>query len=165
MHKDLSEAADRIQSAALNYIAKRDYSIDGLRRKLNARGADELKTEEVLAQLINRGYLDDARYALAYVRHRREFRPCGALLIKQDLLAQKIDIELIDIALSEEFNEQQQRAVLAKLIDKDFSLDFDKLKQEDKNKAREKTIRRLITKGFSLAMILGEIDNIGKREY
>lgn len=162
MHKDLSEAADKILSAALNYIAKRDYSIDGLRTKLKARGADELKTEEVLAQLIKQGYLDDSRYARAYVRHRREFRPCGLLLIKKDLRAQKIDIEVIEQALAEEFSEQQQREVLDKLIEKEMSKDTDDLTYENNKKAREKTIRRLVTKGFSMSMILAEMEKMGK---
>ena len=163
-HKDLSEAADRIQSAALNYIAKRDYSVDGLRRKLKARGADEFKTEEILAKLITQGYLDDARYAKAYVRHRREFRPCGEILIRQDLLGQKVDVEFINLAIDEEFTLQQQKEVLDILIQKEMTKEDDDIPQENKKKVREKTIRRLVTKGFSLSMILGEMDKIEKRE-
>ena len=60
---DLASAPDKILSAALAYLAKREYSELELRRKLLDRGADEAVVATALNSLKEKHYLDDARYA------------------------------------------------------------------------------------------------------
>ncbi|NLF80383.1 MAG: regulatory protein RecX [Clostridia bacterium] len=161
---DLAGAAERVLSAALQYLARRDYTIAELRGKLLDRGADAERVSEVIARLRRERYLDDARYALAYTRDRREFRPCGASAIRHELARRGVAAELIDAALSAEYGEDEQRLALRRLLEKEPpTAPAGQMGPDDaqaRRKARERQYRRLLAKGFPQAMILGEMRRI-----
>lgn len=154
---DLADAPDKILSAAFAYLAKREYSEQELRQKLLNRGADETAIATVLSFLKEKHYLDDARYAAAYVRDRREFRPCGIAVLKRDLTAKGVAPELIAIAIEAEYDEEQQRDALRRLLRKAAAL-APYENDDEMKKYKAKIIRRMLSKGFSQSMIWDELD-------
>jgi regulatory protein len=156
---DLTGDAEKIFSASLAYLTRRDYAVAELRHKLLQRGADEQQLELVLARLRQEGYLDDARFAAAFVRDRREFRPCGAAMIRHELALRGVDEELIEAALEAEYGEEQQRQALRKLLAKaQAKLEPAPQEPEAARKYRERLYRRLLVKGFPQGMIFSEIN-------
>ncbi|MBS1348236.1 MAG: regulatory protein RecX [Firmicutes bacterium] len=154
---DLASAPDKILSAALAYLAKREYSELELHRKLLNRGADEAAVATALNSLKEKHYLDDARYAAAYVRDRREFRPCGVAVLKRELTAKGVAMEIIDAAIEEEYDEERQRQALRQLLLKAAAI---ATSDDDEQivKYRSKIIRRMLAKGFPQSMVWDEID-------
>ena len=55
---------------ALNLLAARGYTVRNLRRKLAQKGFDKVESGDAVDRLIERGYLDDARYASEFARQR-----------------------------------------------------------------------------------------------
>lgn len=154
---DLASAPDKILSAALAYLAKREYSELELRRKLLGRGADEAVVATALNALKEKHYLDDARYAAAYVRDRREFRPCGVAVLKRELTAKGVAMEFIDAAIEEEYDEERQRQALRQLLRKAVAI-APADDEEQMVKYRSKVIRRMLSKGFPQSMVWDEVD-------
>jgi regulatory protein len=55
---------------ALNLLAARAYTVRNLRRKLAQKEFDKLECDDAIHRLLERGYLDDARYAAEFARQR-----------------------------------------------------------------------------------------------
>jgi regulatory protein len=55
---------------ALNLLAARGYTVRNLRRKLEQKGFDKVESDDAVDRLMERGYLDDARYASEFARQR-----------------------------------------------------------------------------------------------
>ena len=156
---DLASAPDKILSAALNYLAKREYCERELWQKLTARGGDPESVREALSALKEKGYLDDYRYATAFVRDRREFRPCGAAMIRKELSAKGVAAEIIETAIEEEYDEERQRETLRTLLLK-AAANAPQNNAEEMLKYRNKIIRRMLSKGFPQSMVLDESNNL-----
>jgi len=75
---------ESILRKAVDLLARREHSRLELRDKLRQRGFEAGAIERVLDRLVERGWLDDERFAEAYVRGRCE-RGEGPLRIAQGL--------------------------------------------------------------------------------
>ena len=62
-----------IYSHALKLLSGRDYTIESLRRKLEARFGTV--PDDVIDLLVQKGYLNDRRYAEIYVARRKRYGP------------------------------------------------------------------------------------------
>ena len=94
--KPVTEA--EVGSAAVTFLARRDYSSGELRHKLCERGFDEALVRTVIEGLAERRLIDDARYVESYVHHHAE-RGQGPRRIRQDLADFELDPSLLDAAL------------------------------------------------------------------
>lgn len=157
--QDLQNSPEKILSAALNYLARREYCSHDLRQRLLRRGAEPEALEQVLSLLTDRGYLSDIRFAECFVRYRRDFYPCGAAKIHYELRSKGFDTCLIDDILAAEYDEEQQRAALSALLLK-AARQLPQDDQEQLRKYRVKIMRRMMGRGFSQAMIIEEINDI-----
>lgn len=156
---DLGMTLDHIYAAALVYLGRREYCAAQLRQKLLDRGADPQLAEAVLTRLEEQGALDDARFAGAYVRDRRDFRPCGAALMRAELKARMIDPAIIEAILTEEYDGEIENEALRRLIEKAAKQAPQAMDGADRKRYREKIIRRLHRKGFSPEAILRQMDD------
>jgi regulatory protein len=87
-------------SAAVLLLARRDFSSGELREKLAAQGFQAATVQSVVAEFIERGYLNDERYARQFVAYHAE-RGHGPRRIARELAQRGLDATLIDEALSE----------------------------------------------------------------
>ena len=156
---DLGMAAEQIYAAALVYLGRREYCAAELRQKLLGKGADPQSTEAILTRLKEQGDLDDARFAGAFIRDRREFRPCGAVLMRAQLRARGIDPAIIEAVLTEEYDGEREKEVLRRLIEKAAEQAPEAADTAGRKRYREKIVRRLLSKGFSLPAILRQMDD------
>ena len=93
---DLSEA--EIRDMAVRYLARREYGIEELKRKLVQRGAESGIVEQVVDDCAEQGLVSDERFAEMYVRMRIR-RLFGPLKIRAELRQRGIPDQLISAAL------------------------------------------------------------------
>ncbi len=87
-------SANELMDRALRLLAARSYSRAEMLRKLG-RYASPAEVLEVLTQLENRGYLDDARLSYDRALGKRAAKHWGRVRIAQDLKARGIDAKII----------------------------------------------------------------------
>lgn len=88
------DAAWRAREAAYRLLARRARSVVELRRALARRQFSAAVVDGVLAELGDRGYLDDAAFAAAFVRDRLRLRPTGRSRLVQELRGRGIDADI-----------------------------------------------------------------------
>ena len=76
-------------------LARRRYSVNGLREKMYKRYPGEHATiENVITRFVALEYLDDAEFARAFIGDQLKRKPQGLRLIRQKLLQKGIDSDL-----------------------------------------------------------------------
>jgi regulatory protein len=93
-----SRNPERVRASAIGLLARRDFASGELRQKLEHQGYDREATAEAVAELVEGGLLNDARFAEHYVAYHAE-RGEGPLRIEHDLKALELPGELIQAAL------------------------------------------------------------------
>jgi regulatory protein len=90
----------RARLAAGDLLSRRAWTCAELTRRLRRRGAPPDVAAAVVADLVTRGYLDDAAFARHWIATRAA-RGYGAARLRAELRARGVDGALIDAALGE----------------------------------------------------------------
>ena len=80
---------------AFRHLSRRERTVTEMRDHLLGRGVDVTTVEEVVEQLADDGYLDDARYARFFTEDKRALEDWGNQRISEALLARGIDRDLV----------------------------------------------------------------------
>jgi regulatory protein len=86
-------------NAAVSLLSRRDFCSQELAGKLNAQGYEPETVRGVVDELLERGYVNDERYAQQYVALHAE-RGHGPRRIERDLSQLGLDSGLIEAALA-----------------------------------------------------------------
>ena len=123
--------------------SRREYCVADIRSKLmTALEGDQQKVEAALQKLMEEKYVDDLRYATAYVRDKSSIAGWGEVKIKYMLSAKGVSRDIISKAL-EEVDPEKASNRLAKLIE-------NKLKSlKDDPQCRLKLLRYAMGRGYS----------------
>ena len=100
---------DDCYRVALRILRHRFNSIAELKRKLRAKGFSREDIEPAIEGLVLEKWLDDERYAGAYVRTRLQKR-IGKLRIRRELIAAGVADEIIARAVGENIDSEDERA-------------------------------------------------------
>jgi regulatory protein len=91
-------SAAEVRDIAVRYLARREYGIEELKRKLVQRGAESDLVEQVVADCAEQGLVSDERFTEMYVRMR--IRRCfGPMKIRGELRQRGIPDYLIADAM------------------------------------------------------------------
>jgi len=99
----------RATEMALRLLAVRLRSRRELEERLSRRDIAPATVRAVVERLAAEGFIDDMRFARAWVRGRLALRPSGAVRLRRELLRKGITSELIEPALREAFSESDER--------------------------------------------------------
>jgi regulatory protein len=94
----IAGAEDPFQHAlgiALKYLNRRDRTVHEVRVRLERSAVDETIAGEVIGQLVEQGFLDDARFARLFAEDKRTLEAWGSQRIERGLLARGIAPELV----------------------------------------------------------------------
>jgi regulatory protein len=91
MHEEVKKA----YSYALQLLEIKSYSVAKIRDKMLAKFAADA-TEEVIARLIEEGYLNDRKFARHAAEYMAEVKKFGAYRIKKELFVKGIAKDLIE---------------------------------------------------------------------
>lgn len=109
--RTLEEALGR----AYNYLGKRERTVAEVRSHLVAANAAPELIEETVGELVQLGYLDDARYARCFAEDRRNLDGWGTERIRRRLIELGLERGLAEQAAEPEDDEQELRAALTLL--------------------------------------------------
>jgi regulatory protein len=97
---------------ALRRLARRDHSVEELRRALAARGHEPEEIEAALERLRRERYLDDAGFAERFARSRLAHQGHGRALIRQGLRRRGVSRSESEAGLEGALREVDEKAVL-----------------------------------------------------
>src|SRR5664280_1069840 len=123
--------------------SKSEKCTSEIQEKLKLWGLSAEESEPVIEQLTEEKYLDDERFARAYVKDKFRFNHWGKQKIAHMLRAKNISHEILELAF-EEIEEDGYADELRKLLtDKEKST-----KAKDKYDKRNKLMRFALGRGF-----------------
>lgn len=132
-----------VEQAALSYLNRAEQCRKGLETKLYKKNYDSLVVSEVLDVLESEGYLNDFRFATAWIRNRMIGHCEGKTKLLAELCFRGINRDVAQEAIAEYFSIVPEEEVFAKALSKCNRLGYD----------QEKTIKKLINLGFSHSFI------------
>ncbi len=107
----MSDAQSSARKAALRLLTARDRTVYEVRTRLS-RDFEPAVVEEVVAYLLELGYLDDERFARIFVDQRNRLRPTGNLGLRHELAARGVSSDIVERVL----NPPEEELELAKRL-------------------------------------------------
>lgn len=112
------DTEEELYDYALKALMRRAHSVFEMRRALERRADDKAVVQRVLGRLKEHQYLDDARYALQFVRQRSVNRRQGRHRIARELRARGVPDRHIATALDEVLRDVDAAAQVRKRIER-----------------------------------------------
>lgn len=130
------------------YCSRSEHCVLDVLNKLYAAGLGEEESDEIVQCLVEQGYIDEQRYANAFVNDKFRFNKWGKLKIAHALRQKKIPTVVIQIAL-DTLDEDAYSHVLLQLIEA-------KKKTVKGTAAQQKAavMRFAVSRGFELDLVL-----------
>jgi regulatory protein len=137
--------------------SQREKCISEIRLKLNQwqLGAEDVLT--IIKSLVDEGYINEGRYALAFAREKARFNKWGPKKIELALKAKRIGNDDIQHALTEVEPFTSTENLTDLLTKKVKSIKF-----KDKYDLKNKLIRFALSRGFDYGDVLGVVEGIVK---
>lgn len=142
-----------IHSFCLRLLGRRDHASFELVRKCRSKGYKENWIQEVIAQLSDKGYINNAAFAQKFAHDKFEFNNWGAQKIRIELMRKGLQKDDINSAVNEIDKEDQ-----IKKMDHLFEKSRLKFMRVEPSKRRKKIFDFFIRKGFSSDLILSSLD-------
>ena len=172
LKQQLKRASDfgKLYSRTLEYVFSRPHSVKEVRdylhrktldkpirvknRKTNEyvtqirKGYDESLIEPILKRLNEHGYLDDEKFARAWIENRNTKKGTSLKKLRNELALKGVDSRIVDRVLSEDL--RNDRDELRKVI----------ARKQNKYDDRQKLIQYLMRQGFNYSDVLDELSGI-----
>jgi regulatory protein len=92
---DPEQALQAAVDFAYRYLERRDRTVLEMRRYLEGKRVEPSAIEHALAQLLEQGYLDDARFARQFAEDKRLLEEWGADRIERRLAALGVPVDIV----------------------------------------------------------------------
>src|SRR4051794_5578641 len=109
------DPVERARALAWRSLNRRDRTVDEVGGMLLGKRVEPAVADQVVTELIELGYLDDARYAQRFAEDRRRLDAWGSDRIARRLRELGVDREHIEAALAAQDPEEEMAAALALL--------------------------------------------------
>lgn len=152
MKKECTEEEGRVKAEAYCSVAER--CVDDVLRKLEQWGVLSDAHEAIVAHLIKERYIDQCRFAVAFVRDKYRFNQWGRIKIAQALRMKHVASDAISEAL-DEIDEEEYEDILTSLLQKKSR----SVKANSEYERNGKLIRFAVSHGYDM----GEIFRCMKR--
>ncbi len=156
MQKNVKTPEQALQSL-MTLCAKAERSSGDAMRLMARWGVDEAARQEVLKKLISARFIDDERYAGAYVREKSNLNGWGAYKIRAGLAAKGIQGETALRAMQqirpEKSREKLEELLRSKMRSVRASTPYD---------MRAKLVRFGLSRGFEYDILLPEVEKLVK---
>ena len=146
MKEEITEQEAYLQLAAL--CAQAEHCQQEMRDKLKRWGIDESKQNRIIQRLINERYIDDERYARAFVKDKVRYNKWGRRKVQQGLWMKRID-EDIQQRVLDEVDDKEYLEVLRPLLKQKRK----STKAESDYELNQKLMRFALGRGFTFDII------------
>lgn len=130
------------------YCSQSEHCISELKNKLTQWSVTESDQFKIIRYLKEEKYLDEKRFAFAYVKDKFRYNKWGKIKIRLELHQKKIEKELIEAAL-EEIDEEEYKGMIIRLAKEKEK----KLTYRNEYERKGKLYRFLTGKGFEMDVI------------
>lgn len=138
MDSEQKKILDRLEAQC----SKREYCSADVRLKaFKALDGDSARAAEVVDSLIRDGFVDDSRYAGAFVREKSSLTGWGPVKLRCSLRAKNISQDIIDAALTEIDSDKADEKMFKLIESKRKSLEGDP-------QLRLKLIKYILSRGY-----------------
>ena len=144
IHVDRMDTINKHLTWAQQLCSQRECCVHDVRVRLRAKGAEPQEVEEVIAALIEQNFLNEARYARAFVHDKSKLQGWGPEKIRYALRAKQLPDALIRGALAEIDQDAQKERLIRLLEVKQQSI-----KVTSETDLRAKLIRFGLARGFT----------------
>ena len=142
---------------AMAQCSRREYCCDDIRKKLISWGVCNSDAEKIINALIKENFINESRYATAFVRDKFIYNKWGKIKIASHLKIRKIPSGIISSALDSIDND-----VYLKLLTDLISDHRKRIKAKNSYELKAKLLRYGLSKGFENSLlydILNEIED------
>ena len=146
MKKEITEQEAFLQLATV--CAQAEHCEKEMRDKLKRWGIDESVQDRIIQRLINERYIDDERYARAFVKDKIRYNKWGRRKVQQALWLKHIDPEIQQRVL-EEIDDSEYLDVLRPLLRQKRKT----IKAESDYELNQKLVRFALGRGFTFDII------------
>ena len=147
---------DRCYTAALRILRYRFNSVAELERKLRAKGFSREEIDPAIERLRDEQWLDDARFAGAFVR-THQLKRVGPGRIRRELMAAGVADEIIDRVLAENADPEADRARAVAAAERRLPI---LMRRYDEAMARNKLSAYLLKQGYDAALVRAVVKEI-----
>jgi len=151
MDENVKKARDRIA----RLCSRREMCRKEVREKLQNWGVDAEHIAKIENWLVESRYVDEERYARAYVRNHLYLRKWGKIKIRTHLKEKQITGTMIDNALSEIPEEEYQEILRTELLKKKKSL-----KPANRFDLLARLQRFALSRGFETDVVSRVLDDV-----
>ena len=155
MKRDMTEQEAYLQLAAL--CAQAEHCQQEMRDKMRRWELDETVQNRIIDRLIKERYVDDERYARAFVKDKIRYNKWGRRKVQQALWQKHIDAEIQQRVL-DEIDEKEYLDILRPLLKQKRK----SIKAESDYELNQKLVRFALGRGFGFDIIRQclNVDNI-----
>ncbi len=136
-----------------HYCGYQERCHSEVKEKLYNLGVFKKEHDTIIAALIEDGYLDEERFAIAFAGGKLRVKQWGRAKIKYELKQKQVSDYSIKKAL-QQIPEMEYRETLKKLAGEKY----DALKNEQHLVRRKKTMDYLLQKGFEMELVREVVD-------
>ena len=155
--KDIEKARERTMNRAVKLLAAKSRSVGELRERLLEKAwTNDAIVDNVIAKLLEYGYLDDERFATDLAVSKLRQRPQGKRSLQQKLSRKKLDRETLDNAIATAFEKIPESDLIDTAIAKRLRLKGRPETREDK----KKFLDHLLRQGFDYDLIRQKMSDI-----
>ncbi len=138
-----------------NFCAYQERSTFEAQQKLKELNATSEVSKQIISELKDLNYLDEARFAVSFARGKHRFKNWGKLRIQNELqFKHRIQSHLIDPALDALDENNEYHETLLKLAQTKFE------KLEGAQQRFEKSVSYLNNKGYELGEVISIVNKI-----
>ena len=137
-----------ILNKAKKYCAYQERSQQEVRDKLYSLGLHKSDVEETLALLVTEDYVNEQRFAVAYVGGKFRIKKWGKIKIKQGLKQKKVSDYCIRYALNS-ISFGDYRKCISEIISEKNA----RVTEKDMVKRKAKIARQVISRGFEPTLV------------
>ena len=140
---------------AMEYCARSEKSKNEVTFYLEAQGANPDDVDEIIERLVEEKFIDELRYARAYVADKYRFNSWGRKKISFQLKSKGIPSELISEAM-EDLDPDQYYEHLKEQLEKKLG----SIKGDNYYEKKSKLMRYATGKGYEMDLIYDAVDEI-----
>lgn len=141
----------------MNLCVKAERSEFDVRRLLERWGVAERERQRIVDTLVRERFVDNRRYAEAYVREKVRFSGWGRYKIRAALRAKRIDESIVEEAL-----EQVDGASMREKLEHRLQMKMNRTKSRDAYDLRGKLVRYGAGLGFDTDTVLEIVERLMK---
>ena len=135
------------------YCSSAEHCRSEVRSMLERHGAEKPDIESIINNLVKEGFIDESRYARAFVHDKVRFAKWGKVKIAQALWQKRIPQDITDAAL-ESIDDDEYLAALKDVVKAKFRT----VKGATEYERKMKTMRSVCSRGYEPALVRKLLD-------